>query len=126
MRKEIAMTIGSKPILQQLAGLSSAEEFLEFFEIAYIPSVVHVNRLHILKRWHQYIEHERTRIEALTEGPARDRYRILLQKAHDDFVVSNAAAEKVFKVFQDADGPRFALADLSATLPSRTKLPPAR
>ena len=36
-------------------------------------------------------------------------------------MISTAAKEKVFKVFQDADGPRFALSKLSATLPSRVK-----
>ena len=32
-----------------LQELSSAEDFLEYFGIAYDPSVVQVNRLHILK-----------------------------------------------------------------------------
>ena len=39
--------------IQQLKTLSSANEFLEFFGIAYDERVVHVNRLHLLKRFYQ-------------------------------------------------------------------------
>ncbi len=115
------MTSGTTTMENHLAGFSAAEEFLEFFGIGYEQTVVHVNRLHILKRWHQYIERERPQLEALPEDSVRDRYRSLLQRAYDDFVASDAATEKVFKVFQDAEGPRFSFAKLSATLPSRTK-----
>ncbi|BAP88473.1 nitrogenase-stabilizing/protective protein nifW [Burkholderiales bacterium GJ-E10] len=120
------MNVGTDTLEKRLAGLSAAEEFLEFFGIAYDEAVVHVNRLHILKRWHQYIERERQQIEGLPEDPARSRYRSLLQRAYDDFVVSSPAAEKVFKVFQDADGQHFSLTKLSSTLPSRTNAPPVR
>ena len=34
----------------RLKALSSANEFLEFFGVEYDEAVVHVNRLHILKR----------------------------------------------------------------------------
>jgi len=40
---------------EELAELSSAEDFLEFFGVEYDPSVVHVNRLHILQRFHDYL-----------------------------------------------------------------------
>jgi len=36
--------------------LSSAEDFLDYFEIDYRPAVVHVNRLHILQRFHDYLD----------------------------------------------------------------------
>ncbi len=121
MRREIAMTQAMAMIEDELTEFSAAEEFLDFFGIRYDQEVIHVNRLHILKRWHQYLERDRSHIETLSEDPARDRYRSLLQRAYDDFVVSDAATEKVFKVFQDAEGPRFSFAKLSATLPSRTK-----
>ena len=39
----------------RLKALSSANEFLDFFGIAYDESVVNVNRLHILKRFYQYL-----------------------------------------------------------------------
>ena len=38
-----------------LDELSSAEDFLDYFGVEYLPSVVHVNRLHILQRFHDYM-----------------------------------------------------------------------
>jgi len=80
-----------------LEELSSAEEFLDYFGIAYEPSVVHVNRLHILQRFHDYIDG----IEAVPEDEDERRalYADLLNGAYTDFVTSDALTEKVFKVF---------------------------
>jgi nitrogenase-stabilizing/protective protein len=80
-----------------LDELSSAEDFLEYFGIQYEPSVVHVNRLHILQRFHDYLSD-------VTEMPEADaeRFRLyadLLTEAYEDFVRSDAVTEKVFKVF---------------------------
>ena len=77
--------------------LQSAEDFLEYFEIEYDQKVVHVNRLHILQRYHDYI----AKVGELPEDEAalRTMYRELLMKAYDDFVHSDALTEKVFKVF---------------------------
>lgn len=77
--------------------LQSAEDFLEYFGIDYDQKVVHVNRLHILQRFHDYI----SQLEALPEDEQalRTVYRDLLQGAYDDFVRSDALTEKVFKVF---------------------------
>ncbi|HEY0200457.1 MAG TPA: nitrogenase-stabilizing/protective protein NifW, partial [Burkholderiaceae bacterium] len=41
--------------LQRLKALSSAEDFLQFFGVPYDQKVVNVSRLHILKRFFQYI-----------------------------------------------------------------------
>ena len=80
-----------------LEELSSAEDFLEYFNIPYDPVVVHVNRLHILQRFHDYID-------SSDEMPTdeTERYQIyagLLSSAYSDFVKSDALTEKVFKVF---------------------------
>lgn len=90
-------------LIQRLKSLSSAEDFLKFFGVPYDEKVVHVNRLHILKRFYQYL-HKADDLGALDDVGLFRRYRELLIKAHDDFVNSNAAQEKVFKVFQEADG----------------------
>ncbi|MEW5837824.1 MAG: nitrogenase-stabilizing/protective protein NifW [Pseudomonadota bacterium] len=81
-----------------LDELSSAEEFLTFFEIDYDEHVVHVNRLHILQRFHTYLEQG---LSAMPEGgEARFMaHRALLVRAYQDFVDSDALTEKVFKVF---------------------------
>ena len=78
--------------------LSSAEDFLDYFGIEYDQSVVHVNRLHILQRFHDYIDG----IEAMPQDDdeRREIYAGLLSSAYNDFVQSDALTEKVFKVFR--------------------------
>jgi nitrogenase-stabilizing/protective protein len=83
-----------------LDDLESAEDFLGYFEVPYDPAVVHVNRLHILQRFHDYLEGHRER----AGEPGRDDYRALLTRAYEDFVKSDAQTEKVFRVFQKASG----------------------
>ena len=108
----------SADLAQRMERLSDAEDFLHFFAISYDRPVVDVNRLHILKRFQQYVRAE-SGLTALDEGQRYRRYRELLARAYGDFVRSTPAQEKVFKVFQDADGQRVALAALRATLPAR-------
>ena len=81
---------------EAMEDLVSAEDFLNYFDIEFDPAVVHVNRLHILQRYHDYLSQE-----ALPEDEAAQReiYTRLLTKAYQDFVASDALTEKVFKVF---------------------------
>jgi len=89
-------------LAMKLKQLSDAEEFLDFFGVAYEQSVVNVNRLHILKRFYQYMRKENA-LDEFDEVETYKRLRTLLTSAYTDFVHSNAAQEKVFKVFQDAE-----------------------
>lgn len=89
-------------LAEAMEDLVSAEDFLEFFDIPFELSVVQVNRLHIMQRYHDYLvkagaleEHEDEALYAV--------YRTLLARAYQDFVESNAQTEKVFKVFQRND-----------------------
>ena len=101
-----------------MEGFSAAEEFLDFFGIRYEPAVVNVNRLHILKRFRQYLQIEEISVE--NEELATQAMRTLLERAYQDFVRSNAVTEKVFKVFQHAQGQTDVDAEnLVKTLPSR-------
>ena len=84
-------------LLDDLDELVSAEDFLEYFDIEYDSSIVHVNRLHILQRYHDYLAAESPLPE--DEDAFRDIYRNLLIKAYEDFVNSDALTEKVFRVF---------------------------
>ncbi|GAB4063276.1 nitrogenase stabilizing/protective protein NifW [Uliginosibacterium sediminicola] len=103
----------------RLANLSSAEEFLDFFALAYDQSVVNVSRLHILKRFYQYLRRDTELSGMVDEASLYARYRSLLSQAYEDFVKSTPAQEKVFKVFQDTDGKQSVTLDsLRATLPS--------
>jgi nitrogenase-stabilizing/protective protein len=88
--------------LDKMAGLSSAEEFLDFLKVPYDPQVVRVNRLHILKRFHDYIGQSGLPGE-LDSVALGDAYARALAQAYGDFVASNAVTEKVFKVFQRAE-----------------------
>ena len=105
-------------LTRRLSVLCAAEEFLDFFGIRYDQAVVNVNRLHILKRFQQYLRQA-------GDLPAEDavaqfrRYRELLARAYGDFVHSTAAKEKVFKVFQDLEGRRISLETLRANLRER-------
>lgn len=90
-------------LLDTMHKFSAAEEFFEFLGVNYSPQVVQVNRLHILKRFQQYLNHEPV-LEGLSETDERAAYRDKLQLAYQDFVKSSAVAEKVFKVFQDKAG----------------------
>lgn len=103
---------------RELSTLSAAEQFLNYFGVAYEPAVVHVNRLHILKRFNQYLN-ATPGLAALDEAALRGACRELLTRAYQDFIRSTPAREKVFKVFQDTEGSRVSLDSLRATLPSQ-------
>ena len=57
-------------------------------------------------------------LDELEAERMHDCYRSLLQRAYQDFVRSTPAQEKVFKVFQDAEGGHIGLDTLRRTLPS--------
>ncbi|MDD3764686.1 MAG: nitrogenase stabilizing/protective protein NifW [Nevskiales bacterium] len=103
---------------RQLSHLSAAEEFFHFLGVPFEQSVVNVNRLHILKRFNQYLRRD-GRGEQLDAEARVAHYRGLLCRAYEDFVRSSPAQEKVFKVFQDADGRSVSLDAVRATLPSQ-------
>jgi nitrogenase-stabilizing/protective protein len=105
--------------LQQLKALSSAEDFLQFFGVPFEQQVVNVSRLHILKRFFQYIRQENL-LAQTNEVGLYTLYREQLVKAYADFVSSTPAREKVFKVFQDTNGRQHVSLDsLKASLPQR-------
>jgi nitrogenase-stabilizing/protective protein len=91
---------------EELQELSSAEEFLDYFDIAYDPRVVHVNRLHILQRFHDYLAQAWDQLPDVLV-PRREIYKRLLARAYQDFVESDALTEKVFAVFHEVQASRF-------------------
>lgn len=106
-------------ILNALGALSAAEEFFDFFALTYDPAVVRVNRLHILKRFNQYLRACTPPVAELAADAQFSQCRGLLLRAYEDFIRSTPAREKVFKVFQDADGSHVGLEGLRNSLPSR-------
>lgn len=107
------------PIMKQIEEFSAAEEFFDFFEITYDAAVVHVNRLHILKRFNQYLVQSPIADET-DELEAKSVLTAHLTKAYEDFVQSNAQREKVFKVFQDQDSKSISLDSMRASLRTRS------
>jgi nitrogenase-stabilizing/protective protein len=106
-------------LLQQLKTLSSAEDFLQYFGVPFDQHVVNVSRLHILKRFFQYIRQENL-LTQTDELGLFTQYRTQLLKAYEDFVTSTPAQEKVFKVFQDVNGRQHVSLDsLKASLTHR-------
>ena len=87
---------------EELADLVSAEDFLDYFGIPFDARIVQVNRLHILQRYHDYLAKQ----EAGKE-PEYAAWRAWLLRAYEDFVGSSAQQEKVFAVFQKAEGSSF-------------------
>jgi len=87
---------------RELNELSSAEDFLDHFEIDYDQKIVHVNRLHILQRFHDYLENDPG--EPKGEAECQAYYKGFLRQAYEDFVNSDAQTEKVFKVLKPQTG----------------------
>ena len=111
-------------LTRRLSKLSSAEEFLDFFGVRFDQAVVNVNRLHILKRFQQYLRRAQDVSTQQDSVQQFRRYRELLARAYDDFVRSTPAKEKVFKVLQDTGGQRISLEGLRSKLrPTRTAAP---
>jgi nitrogenase-stabilizing/protective protein len=81
---------------EALEELVSAEDFLDYFGIEYERSVVQVNRLHILQRFHNYLGKVTLPEDEVTSRALHAKW---LQQAYQDFVKSDALTEKVFKVF---------------------------
>lgn len=86
---------------EDLEELSSAEDFLTYFGISFDQKTVHVNRLHIMQRFHDYLTNGESKLADSGSEPAqREIYKQLLMRAYEDFVESDALTEKVFKVFR--------------------------
>ncbi|NEV61731.1 nitrogenase-stabilizing/protective protein NifW [Thiorhodococcus minor] len=100
-----------------MSELSSAEEFLEYFGIEYERGIVQVNRLHILQRFHDYLAQADEMPESADAQWAL--HADLLKAAYADFVSSDAATEKVFRVFRMNEPKQVAvpLSDLMEQVP---------
>ena len=89
----IVQETSMQDLITQLKALSSAEDFLGFFGVPFDERVVQVNRLHILKRFYQYL-HRAEGLGGLDDVALFRRYRELLTQAYQDFVASSASARR--------------------------------
>ena len=93
-----------------LEELVSAEDFLNYFNIPFDQTTVHVYRLHILQRFHDYLAKE---AKATDDDGIREQYTRLLTKAYADFVHSDAKTEKALKIYK-MQGPQQTFIPLDA------------
>lgn len=91
-------------VLDRLQTLSSAEEFFDTLGVGYEPQILHVARLHILRRMGQYLVS--TDFSGLGEDEVFAAAKTNLERAYEDFCTSSPIAERVFKVLRENDPDR--------------------
>jgi nitrogenase-stabilizing/protective protein len=87
-------------VLEDLNRLSAAEEFFHYLDVPFEPRVLHVARLHILKRMGQYLT--RAALPSSDEAQLRACCREQLAAAYADFLANTPIEARVFKVHKDA------------------------
>lgn len=87
--------------IEEFKQLVDAEEFLNFFNLPYDQEVVHVNRLHILKKFSQYMREIDHNSADISSEDRLNKYAEAMQKAYQVFIESTPQEQKLFKVFND-------------------------
>ncbi|MBD6618747.1 nitrogenase-stabilizing/protective protein NifW [Komarekiella sp. 'clone 1'] len=87
--------------IDEFKQLVDTEEFLKFFNLPYDQKFVNVNRLHILKKFSQYIKEIDENSPDLSPEERLNQYSVALQKAYQVFLESTPHEQKLFKVFND-------------------------
>lgn len=101
---------------QALSRLIDTEDYFRFFGVPFDAGVVHVNRLHILRKFGEL----KDAIDSCWPGEADETrkfqaYRAALEKGYETFLHSTAKDEKLFKVFREQGNP----INVTFTLPPR-------
>lgn len=86
--------------LAEFNQLTDAEQYFQFFELDYDPTIVNINRLHILKQFANDIR-QIDRDTRLNEAERLHQYRLALLRAYQLFCTSTGVAQKLFKVFHE-------------------------
>lgn len=87
--------------LAEFKKLVDAEEFLKFFNLPYDQHFVNVNRLHILKKFSQFMSEVDEAYPGLNDEEKLNKYCEAFQKAYQVFEESTPHEQKLFKVFND-------------------------
>lgn len=101
--------------LSQFNQLSDAETYFEFFQLAYDPQIVNVNRLHILKKFSEYMQQIDASSPNLSEEEKLSQYCQALQQAYEVFLSSTGVEQKLFKVFKKKPKNVVMLTDISSS-----------
>jgi nitrogenase-stabilizing/protective protein len=78
-----------------------AEEYFDFFQLPYDQKVVNVNRLHILKKFSQFIKEIDENYTDISSSDRLNKYREALENAYQVFLESTPQEQKLFKVFNE-------------------------
>src|SRR3954452_19861685 len=100
----MATMSAASTLVDRMRHLSAAEEFFALLGVSYDPQVLHVARLHILRRMAKYLAD--TALDSLTDDAAAEACGAALARAYADFVVFSPLEQREFKVLRDADRPR--------------------
>ena len=100
--------------IEEFKKLSDAEEYFQFFELDYDQKIVNINRLHILKKFSQYIQEIDDNSADLIAEEKLNQYCLALQQAYEVFLESTPQEQKVFKVFKDKPKNVITLTELSS------------
>lgn len=87
--------------LAEFNQLVDAEQYFEFFGLSYDPSIVNVNRLHILQKFSNALKGRSQEFSQMSEVEVLNQYRLALQQAYELFLSSNSLEQKLFKVFNE-------------------------
>lgn len=101
--------------LDNLNSLSAAEDFFTALDLPFDQKVVSVNRLHILKRFHDLLDV--TALVELDDMAQKSACRVALEMAYAPFA-DGSGGPKTFKVFQEQKA-KMGFVPLSALGPAR-------
>ncbi|MBL1176256.1 nitrogenase-stabilizing/protective protein NifW [Pantanalinema sp. GBBB05] len=87
--------------LAEFKAITDAEAYFEFFQLEYDPTVVNVNRLHILKKFSQLIAEIDAEATELTEVERLNCYQEALVQSYNVFLTTSPLQTKLFKVFNE-------------------------
>ena len=87
--------------MEKFKTLVDAEEFFIFFNLPYDQQFVNVNRLHILKKFSQFMSQIDDTYPQINDIERLEKYSLALQQAYQVFIESTPHEQKLFKVFND-------------------------
>jgi nitrogenase-stabilizing/protective protein len=87
--------------LAEFNQIVDAEQYFEFFNLPYDPQIVNINRLHILRKFSEYMQNINAASTASSEADRLEEYQAALEEAYSVFLTSNSLEQKLFKVFQN-------------------------
>lgn len=91
-------------LLDRLSHLSSAEEFFNVLDVPFVPQVLNVARLHILRRMGQSIA--TLAASGRSDAEIRSACREALVSAYDEFTRKAPIETRLFKVLREHDPQR--------------------